>query len=393
MAEIIIRDYEDDFWGDVNCIGMGLNHSNVIVPLIESAIESKEDITVNINSGGGSVFCGLAITNALQRAKESGLKVTTVNEALCASAATMIYMQGDERISYASLFMIHKPSLFIFGSMTAEDMKKEQAALDIVQETILSTYAPTGLDESVLNDMINAETWLTPAMCLTLGFSTEDRSTSQETKTDVLEANFAAIKEPVNRIYANKYFNSIKSNKMDGQELLKQTTNQVKETNTILNWFKNHVPAIFKNEDEVEITNAESDLASGDKIYYAGVLGVGTEVFTDEAMTEHPEAGDHDLADGDFITVDELGIVTVLEKKEVATEDNSEEVSNLKNEIESLKAQLSDVSNSLTESNKVLQNLKDTKSKFTPPTRQQEIDRKKVEDKETSKFVKPSKKK
>lgn len=380
MAEIFIRDYEDDFWGDLNCIGMGLNHSNVIVPKIDAAIEAKEDIIVTINSGGGSVFCGLAISNALQRAKESGLKVTTINEALCASIATVIFMQGDERISYASLFMVHKPALFIFGKMDADDMKREQAALDIVQSTILATYAPTGLDEGTLNEMLNAETWLTPAMCLALGFSTEDRSAKQENKTDVLEANLSAIKDPINKIYANKYFNSITNkNKMDVQETLKKQNEAIEKSNGLIEKFTNWFGKKFANELETEVPpveNASSDLDGGGKIYYMGVLGVGTEVFSDEAMSEHPSAGDHDLADGNFITVDDAGIVTVLEKKAVAPEDQSEVITNLQNQNAELLEAVNKLTAQIELSNSALDKIKSIKSTYEPAGREQEIDRK-----------------
>jgi len=386
MAEIIIRDYEDDFWGDVNCIGMGLNHSSIIVPLIEQAVTNGEkEITVNINTVGGSVFCSLAIKTALQRAKEQGVKIITVNEGVCASAGTQIFMEGDERICYTSLFMIHNPSLFIFGNMTEADLEREKNALKIVKDTILLTYKATGLDDVTLTQMLDAETWLTPALCYSLGFATEDKSTV-ENKADVLESSIKALDKasPENRIYANKFFNSIKNNKMNVQEVLKNQNETQARTNTLLEdlgkFFKNLVAP--KNEGE-EPVNDDSDLADGGKIYYMGVLGVGTEVFTDEAMTEHPAAGDHDLVDGNFITVDDGGIVTVMDKKEDPATDDSADVENLKNEIETLKAEnakLVEATNSLTASlnaaNEGLDKIKNIKSTYEPDARQQEIDRK-----------------
>ena len=51
MAEIFIRDYEDDFWGDLNVIGMGNNHSGVIIPKIEQAVaDGEKEITVHITT-------------------------------------------------------------------------------------------------------------------------------------------------------------------------------------------------------------------------------------------------------------------------------------------------------------------------------------------------------
>lgn len=377
MATILIRDYEDDFWGDLNVIGMGENHSSKIVPVIDKAIEDKDpEITVHINSCGGSVWCSLAIKNALQRAKEAGAKITTINEGICASAATQIFMEGDDRIVYTSLFMIHKPSQFFYGNMSDDDMRREAEALKICQDTILLAYAPTGLDDATLTSMINAETWLTPALCKSLGFATEDRSTPDQ-KADVLETSINAIKSPENKVYANKFFNSIslKNNKMNVQETLKENTEAMKNHSNLLadvaKFFKNLVGP--KNEAP---SNASSELASGEMIYHDGDLAVETEVFSDEEMTVHVTAGDHDLADGNFITVDDNGIVTALEKQPEEPEEPSTdavELANLKAENAELQKALNKANEAIAASNTILQKIKNTKSVFMPEKRDQEI--------------------
>lgn len=382
MAVIKIRDYEDDF-GWPNVIGQGLNHSGVIVPVIDKAIEDKDpEITVHLNTVGGSVFCSLAITNALKRAKEGGAKIITINDGICLSAGTQIFMEGDERIAYTSMFMVHPPKGFYFGSMSEEDMRREAEALKVCQDTILLTYAPSGLDDQTLNDLINAETWMTPALCLSLGFATEDRS-APDKKADVLESAMEVINktDPVNKVYANKFFNTItlKNNKMDVQETLKQNTETMKKSNSLLNQLKDFFTNLgaAKNEgDEPEATNASSDLMDGGKIYYLGVLGVGTEVFSDEALTQHIAAGSHDLADGNYIVVDDAGLVTEMEKNEEAPEEdtaNNAEVESLKTENKSLQAALNATNEKLIEVNNLLGKLKNIKSNYTPESREQEI--------------------
>lgn len=385
MAVIKIRDYEieSSMWGGTNVIGMGNNHSGVIVPIIDKAIEDKEpEITVHLNSVGGSVWCSLAITNALKRAKEGGAKIITINEGVCLSATTQIFMEGDERIVYNSLFMIHKPAGFYCGLMTEDDMRREAEALKVCQDTILLTYAPSGLDDNTLNDLVNAETWMTPALCLSLGFATEDRS-APDKKVDVLESAMNMINKtaPANKVYANKFFNTItlKNSKMDVQETLKQNTETMKKSNSLLNQLKDFFTNLgaAKNEgDEPEATNASSDLEDGGKIYYLGVLGVGTEVFSDEALTQHIAAGSHDLADGNYIVVDDAGLVTEMEKNEEAPEEdtaNSADVDALKAENQSLQTALNATNEKLAEVNSLLAKLKNTKSNYTPASREQEI--------------------
>jgi ATP-dependent protease ClpP protease subunit len=380
MAKIFIRDYEDDFWGMLNVIGMGNNHSSNILPVIDQAIENKDpEITVYLNSCGGSVWCSLAIKNALQRAKEAGAKIITINEGICASAATQIFMEGDERIAYTSLFMIHKPSIFVWGNMTDEEMKREAEALKVCQDTILLTYAATGLDEATLNAMLNAETWLTPALCKSLGFATEDRS-APDKKADVLESSVNAIKSPENKVYASKFFNTIplKNNNMNVQETLKQNTDAMEKSTSVLNqvleFFNIKKP---KNDDAPESpTNESAELASGGNIYFTGTLAVGTEVFSDEEMTTHVASGDHDLADGNFITVDDAGIVTVMDKKAEPVEDTAAlnaELETLRSENASLQAALNASNTKLTEQNDALTKIKNIKSSFKPDTRDQEI--------------------
>ena len=81
-----------------------------------SAIQA-ESITVRILSLGGSVPDGLGIYNAL---KAHPAKITTINDGVAASIASLIFMAGDVRICAAnSLFMIHAPWTGVHGNASA----------------------------------------------------------------------------------------------------------------------------------------------------------------------------------------------------------------------------------------------------------------------------------
>lgn len=387
MAEIKLYDYTvtDDWgWCEFLCIGQGNLSANNVVALIE-AVPEDEEIIVKINSVGGFVFDGWAIYNALKAHKAN---VTVRIDGLAASIASIIAMAGDQIIiAQAAMLMIHKPTVdgFWMGSMDAEALKKEAAALDQIQSVLNEIYkSKTGLEADVIDSMINAETWITPSQAVTLGFANSIANTITEEVETVMPQNafnhiFKNADAPT-RAYANR---TIKiNNKMNVQEVLNKQNETQARTNTLLEdlgkFFKNLVAP--KNEGD-QPTNAESDLKDGGKIYYDGVLGVGTEVFTDADMTTHPAAGDHDLADGNFITVDDAGLVTVMEKRDVATDD-SEDVANLKNEIETLKAEkakLLEATNALTTSlnaaNEGLAKIKNIKSTYEPDGREKEISR------------------
>ena len=89
--------------------------------------QDVEEINVFINSYGGEVAEGLAIYNALRRHKA---KVKTYCDGFACSAASVVFMAGDERImSNASLLMIHNAWMQTAGDPNqlrkdADDLEK-----------------------------------------------------------------------------------------------------------------------------------------------------------------------------------------------------------------------------------------------------------------------------
>ena len=121
-------------------------------------LDGVSKINVHINSGGGSVFGGIAIYNILKR---HDAEITVYVEGLAASIASVIAMAGDKIIIPANAqMMIHKPSSITWGN--ADDMRKEADVLDGCQKVILNTYmqhAKEGVTPEQINALIDAETW------------------------------------------------------------------------------------------------------------------------------------------------------------------------------------------------------------------------------------------
>ena len=119
-----------------------------------------KDITVYINSPGGSVFAGAAMANFL--ARHDG-KTTAVVDGWCCSIATEIFFACDERKIPANAYlMLHKPSMAVAGN--ADDLLKAADALDTIQEGIEALYkkaAAFGVTDDMIHEMVNKETWLT----------------------------------------------------------------------------------------------------------------------------------------------------------------------------------------------------------------------------------------
>ena len=130
--------------------------------LIDQA-KDDEELEVEINSGGGSVFSGSEIYTALKSYKG---KVTTKVVGLAASAASVIAMAGDKvLISPTGQIMIHNASGSFGGDY--RDMEKGAEILKNVNETIANAYMlKTGLSNEELLEMMNKETWLSPQKAL-----------------------------------------------------------------------------------------------------------------------------------------------------------------------------------------------------------------------------------
>ncbi len=118
-----------------------------------------KDLNIYINSGGGSVFAGLAIYNMLNRA--TGKKKCHI-DGMAASIASVICMAADEIIMpNNSYLMIHKPSNMVWGNAT--DMRKMADDLDTIQigiENVYKTKLKDGIDIETIKDLMDKETWL-----------------------------------------------------------------------------------------------------------------------------------------------------------------------------------------------------------------------------------------
>ena len=122
-------DWEE--WKEINTIKTITEELNRI-----KSLNSKK-ILIKINSLGGDCDSALTIYDAL---KDHKAKITTQANGYIASAATIIFMAGEERkVSKNSLFLVHKCSSWAWGNEN-----ELEATLDMQRKTnerILSIYA------------------------------------------------------------------------------------------------------------------------------------------------------------------------------------------------------------------------------------------------------------
>lgn len=144
-------------------------------------------INVHINSYGGEVSEGLAIYNAL---RESGKTVTTICDGFACSAASVVFMAGDVRIMRpASLLMIHNAWTYADGN--AAELRKQADALDTITSASIEAYkAVAKISEEEIKQLMDAESWISPADAIKYGFATD---ISEETADGPQQSAFGAI--------------------------------------------------------------------------------------------------------------------------------------------------------------------------------------------------------
>lgn len=133
---------------------------------------TKDNITIHINSVGGSLYAGLAIYNRLRALSAN---VTTINDALAASAASIIFQAGNIRkVNAGSNLMIHEAASFLYGYYQVKDLKDGIKYLEAHNKTAVAAYAErTGRDADSIKNLLAKETWMTGQEAVDAGFADE----------------------------------------------------------------------------------------------------------------------------------------------------------------------------------------------------------------------------
>jgi ATP-dependent protease ClpP protease subunit len=135
-------------------IGMwGISSKDFVAEL--RGVKAKK-IELHINSGGGSVFEGVAIYEALL---DHPAHIVSIVDALAASAASFIAMAGEEiEIKKTARMMIHNASGGVLG--TKKDMREHADLLDALDSMIAEIYADrAGGTIEEWAALMEAETW------------------------------------------------------------------------------------------------------------------------------------------------------------------------------------------------------------------------------------------
>lgn len=293
--------------GDIIIYGpIGTERNEVSVQNVRAQLEANKDekeIVVHLVSPGGDVFEGYSIYNAL---KNSGKKIITHIEGVCASIATLIAGAGEHIVmNRTAQFMIHNPAVQnLTGTADSKRLRGVANQLDQIKTLLIDVYERrTNLSKEELWTLYDNETWLTSAQAQEMGFVDESVDAIKAVATinlKTISAHMETSQKPglIDRV-VNFLFQKVK--------------NEYSET--------------LQDGTIVVIMSEDGDF-TGKQI-----------LFEDGSPVP---AGEHVLASGKTLIVDENSTITEVREPEVADNSQIENDMEKDKEIENLKAQLAE---------------------------------------------------
>lgn len=131
-------------------------------------LEPGEELLLEVNSIGGSVFGGNEIYSLLEGCSNP---TRAVIQSMAASAASYMIMPCDRiEIHLPAQLMIHRASTYVWGN--SEDMQQAQQMLDVTDGAILDTYCRrcgNRISRDELATMMENETYISSADALRYG--------------------------------------------------------------------------------------------------------------------------------------------------------------------------------------------------------------------------------
>lgn len=128
-----------------------------------------QEISVYIDSYGGSVAAGWGIYNAL---RQHPAKVKTYGVGFVASAALYPFLAGDERYaSTLSAYYMHEA--WTSASGYADELRRAADQIKSLTDIGVNAFVErAGMERDKVLELMHEETWLTPEAALELGIAT-----------------------------------------------------------------------------------------------------------------------------------------------------------------------------------------------------------------------------
>lgn len=206
FGEVVTSGYE---WDDIDTSATSFKKDL-------DALGDLSTINLHLNSPGGSVFDGVAISSMLKQHKAT---VNVYIDGIAASIASVIAMAGDTIFMPSnSMMMVHNLTL-VWGN--AQEIRKQADVLDKISESMKLSYlerAGDKLDKETLDNLMDNETWLSAHEAVSYGLADEVIASNQvaASVSDELFAKYHNVPS------ALKAQNTGKSSETKKENLLKQ---------------------------------------------------------------------------------------------------------------------------------------------------------------------------
>ena len=160
------------YYGDIdreNALEFVEKFKKLEIDLMKKAAELvgyEPMIRVHIMSEGGDVFAGLNMMNVLERSR---VKVITIAQGSCCSAATFVLLGGSERRMGKNAYcLIHQISTEMWGNFN--ELKNEMKSNDKLMKMLKDMYlSKTKIPETKFKTLMKRDIYLPPDKCLKYG--------------------------------------------------------------------------------------------------------------------------------------------------------------------------------------------------------------------------------
>ena len=123
----------------------------------------EPQIRIHIMSEGGDVYSGFALKNILEKSR---VKVVTIAQGACCSAATFMFLGGSERrMGQNAYLLIHQISTEIWGEY--RDLKHEMKYCDKLMNDLKKMYmSKTDIPDRKFKKLMKKDLYLSASKCL-----------------------------------------------------------------------------------------------------------------------------------------------------------------------------------------------------------------------------------
>jgi len=123
----------------------------------------EPEIRVHIMSEGGDMFSGLTLKNVLETSR---VKVITIAQGSCCSAATFMFLGGRERrMGENAYLLIHQIATDFWGKY--QDLKNETKSCDKFMKALKKMYmSKTKIPEKKFRKLMKKDLFLSASKCL-----------------------------------------------------------------------------------------------------------------------------------------------------------------------------------------------------------------------------------